>query len=330
LKKLLLAIALGAVALLGGGSAYLGLRKPAMREPPDIRVAMTAGRIARGKYLFEYMAGCADCHSGRDFSKFGGPIIPGRKGAGLAFPREIGLPGELIAPNITPDRETGIGTWSDGEKIRAIREGVSKDGRALFPFMPYPHFARMSDEDVESVVAYLNTLPPVKSRPGRTKLDFPLSLLVKGMPRPLNGPVAAPARSDAVKYGEYLVTLGECVTCHTQVERGEPVEGMEFAGGREFRVGSLLVRSANITPDEDSGLGRWDEARFVAKFKGYENMHAGNVPPANQSTFTLMPWLFLSHLEEADLKAIYAYLRTVKPVYNPVEVHPPQPGQPGS
>lgn len=326
MKKLFLSISLGAAVLLGGGAAYLGLRKPAMRPAANLRVAMTPERIERGKYLFEYAAGCADCHSGRDFSKFGGPIIAGRTGAGLAFPRELGLPGELVAPNITPDKETGIGSWTDGEKIRAIREGVSRDGRALFPFMPYMNFARMSDGDVESVVAYMNTLPAVNNDPGRTRLDFPLSLLVKGMPQPLAGPVPQPDRSDRVKYGEYLAAIGDCMTCHTLAERGNPVKGMEFAGGREFQIGSLLVKSANITPDETSGIGKWDEARFVSKFKGYANMHAGNAPAANQSNFTLMPWLVYSRMEEDDLKALYAYLRTVKPVFNPVETHPPQPG----
>jgi mono/diheme cytochrome c family protein len=326
LKKLVVSIALGAVAVLGGGGAYLSLRKPAMRPASNIRVAMTPERIERGEYLFEHATGCADCHSERDFSKFGGPIVAGRTGSGLAFPPELGLPGRIIAPNITPDKEAGIGTWTDGEKIRAIREGVSKDGRALFPFMPYLNFARMSDEDVESIVAYMNTLAPIKSNPGRTELDFPVSLLVKGMPKPLSGPVPPPNRSDRVKYGEYLATIGDCITCHTQEERGELIAGMEYAGGREFRIGAHVVKSANITPDETSGIGKWSEERFVSKFKGYANMQGDNIPKANQSNFTLMPWLMMSRMNEDDLKAIYAYLRTVKPIYNPVETHPPQPG----
>jgi len=84
-----------------------------------------------------------------------------------------GLPGTVTAPNVTPDYESGIGGWTDGEKIRAIREGIDKHGRALFPMMPYKSYASMSDEDVESLVAYLNTLPPMKNPSCPRKYGFP-------------------------------------------------------------------------------------------------------------------------------------------------------------
>jgi hypothetical protein len=81
------------------------------------------------------VAACGDCHSQRHYTRFGGPVIEGGDGLGFAFPKEM-----VVAPNITPDKETGIGNWTDGEVIRAIREGVSRDGQALFPLMPYAAF----------------------------------------------------------------------------------------------------------------------------------------------------------------------------------------------
>jgi Cytochrome c len=124
---------------------------------------MSEGRIARGKFLFTVVANCDGCHSQLDTSRFGDVVVPGGRGKGGLFPEE-GLPGTVYAPNITPDRETGLGRWTDGEKIRAIRDGVSRDGRALFPLMPYQSFRHMGDDDVESLVAYMNTLAPIHNR----------------------------------------------------------------------------------------------------------------------------------------------------------------------
>ncbi|MBI5083211.1 MAG: cytochrome c [Acidobacteria bacterium] len=311
------------VFAVAAAAAFLVLKKAAAATPSSIKVEMTAERLQRGKYIFEYQADCIGCHSSRDFNRFAGWPKPEGIGAGFEFPKEVGLPGRVVAPNITPDKETGIGEWTDGEKLRPIREGVSRDGRALFPFMPYQHFAKLSDEDAYSVVAYLNTLKPVKSSLPKTELDFPVNLMVKFAPKPLSGPVAGPDRGDKVKYGEYLVGIGSCAECHSKQERGEIVKGMELAGGVEFNIPPYMVRTPNLTPEPESGLGKWSEEKFLAKFRGYANMTYENAPPNNQATFTIMPWYSFSQLTDEDLKAIYAYLRTVKPVYNPVEVHPP-------
>jgi hypothetical protein len=125
--------------------------------PSYVFIARTPERLARGKYIF-MLADCEGCHSQRDFSLFGGPTVPGRVGAGSVFPKEMGLPGLVAAPNITPDVETGIGAWTDAEKIRAIREGIDRDGRPLFPMMPYERYRNMSDDDVHALVAYLDSL----------------------------------------------------------------------------------------------------------------------------------------------------------------------------
>jgi len=120
------------VVLIGGGLAFLYFRKPAQAPVSAARVPMTPERIARGKYLFEHVADCGRCHSERDFGRVDGPVVPGRQGCGNVVSTFLhGMPGMVVASNITPDVETGIGSWSDGEKIRTIREGVDKDGNAL-------------------------------------------------------------------------------------------------------------------------------------------------------------------------------------------------------
>jgi mono/diheme cytochrome c family protein len=166
-----------AVIVVGGvGIAWLFLRKPAMAPPSSIKVAMTPERIARGQYIYETVADCASCHSQRDFTRVGGPEVPTGRGRGNIMSDLVkGLPGVVVASNITPDRETGIGTWTDGEKIRAIREGVDRDGNALFPMMPYEGFGRLSDEDVQAVVAYLDTLLPIHNPLSKTDSIRPVS-----------------------------------------------------------------------------------------------------------------------------------------------------------
>ena len=123
-------LALSGVAIAGVG-AYLGLLKPEMSPPADFRVEATPERIARGRRLFA-LANCDGCHSPRDFSRFAGPVVEGGRGRGAVLPPELGLSGFVVAPNITPDPESGIGRWTGGEKIRAIRDGIGRDeiGRA--------------------------------------------------------------------------------------------------------------------------------------------------------------------------------------------------------
>jgi hypothetical protein len=325
-KKALLTILLALILLIAGGAAYLSLHQPAQAAPSAIKVPMTPERIARGKYIFENLSDCDGCHSQRDYSRVGGPVVPAGRGQGNQLSSFLqGLPGIVVAPNITPDPETGLGKWTDGEKIRAIREGVDNTGRALFPMMPYPGYRKMSDEDVESVVAYMNSLPPVKNRLPVTKLDFPVAWFIKFVPAPA-GSVAPPDRSDRLKYGEYLVTIGGCGDCHTPIEKGQPVVAKTLAGGRVFATSAGTVVSANITPDLETGIGKWSEEFFQKKIYDYREYALSGPPPLpGPQAFTLMPWLGLSHLAPGELGAIYAWLRTVKPVHNPVETHPGAP-----
>ena len=318
--KRILKAAGAAIACVGVSAAsYMVLRKPAVAPPLDIKVEMTPERIARGKYIFT-VSDCSGCHSGRDFSRFGGPVREGQLGQGMEFPKELGLPGRIASRNITPDVETGIGAWTDGEKIRAIREGISRDGTMLFPMMPYASFRNMSDEDVMSLVAYLNTLPPVKHKVERSQVAFPVSILMRTAPQPA-GAVPQPDRSDRLAYGGYLAGLAGCAGCHTQSERGKP-KGAAFAGGERFDFPGAVVVSANISPDPQTGIGRWKESDFVEKFHQYREYAANGSPAVAAENFTIMPWLEFSQLDAADLGAIYTFLRSQKPVYHAVDSHP--------
>ena len=139
-------LVLAAITLVGW-EVVLG---PKMRETSSAPFEVTEARLARGRYLVEGPLHCFLCHAEHDFSQPEYPIVQAKKGAGWVMP--IPELNNIPARNITPDRETGLGDWTDDEIARAIREGVRKDGTALFPVMPYLDFARMDDEDVTSIV----------------------------------------------------------------------------------------------------------------------------------------------------------------------------------
>jgi mono/diheme cytochrome c family protein len=227
---------------------------------------------------------------------------------------DIGI-ASLHASNITP---AGIGAWTDGELIRAITEGVSRDGRPLFPLMPYDNFRTMAPDDLEAIVAYVRSLKPIAvARPAPvTKIDFPLNLIVRTMP----GPAAPTPRPDPIAnriaYGKYVTTMASCGHCHTPRE-GEQ-KGRPFAGGEPFALpGQRVQFSANITPDQRTGIGTWTEGQFIDRFK--INAQLDDETLKEQSGHrTEMPWRDYGGMTREDLSAIYLYLRTVPAVANAV------------
>ena len=328
MKKILIGVVAVVVLVPAVAFAYLKTMKPAQRPAPTEAIEATPERIARGKYLSETVVGCVQCHSEFDFEHYTIPEVPGSEYAGgFCFDKEVaGFPGKVCAQNLTPDKETGIGAWTDGEILRAFREGVSRDGHALFPMMPYPYLRTMSDEDAKSVVVYLRTLPAVKKETPAGFIDFPVNLFIKFEPKPLDAPVPEPDHKDTVAYGKYLATLA-CLECHTPVDSTmHPVAGKEYSGGREFDMSSkfpgMKFASANITPDEETGMGQKSRENFIAVFKSFSDpeYRAMKVPG---SANTLMPWIRFSQLTEEDLGAIYDYLRTVPAMKNAVERRPP-------
>lgn len=258
-----------------------------------------------------------DCHSKHRDDLYGWPAIPATYGqGGFSFDQKLGLPGVIQAQNITSDPETGIGSWTDGEVMRAIREGVARNGRALFPMMPYEQLRALSDEDTRSVVVYLRSLPPIKKAIPDPVLDFPVSLLVRLSPQPVDGPVPDVKQEDHLALGKYLVTISSCVVCHTNQVRGRPVKGMEYAGGWVLEMPWGRLVTPNITPDPETGIGNMTKEAFIGRVKSFASL--GEVP-APKARNTIMPWLEFAHMPEEELGAIYDYLRTVPPVKNKIE-----------
>jgi mono/diheme cytochrome c family protein len=270
----------------------------------------TPARWARGKYIVENLSACADCHSPHNWTKHNAPILPGMEGAGQDMSGLKGLPGHVVAPNLTPDSETGSGTWSDDALARSIREGIGHDGRTLFPVMPYQGYRHMPDEDLASVVVFLRSLPPVRNVLPKTEIIFPVKYLMRSAPEPVTDPVPAPDVSDPVKRGAFLVTMAGCRDCHTPMEKGEPLPNMDLSGGQIFEGPWGKVASANLTPDP-SGIPYYDEVLFLQAIRtGYVR-----VRPLNQ----IMPWRHYGGMTDEDLKAIFAYLKTVKPIHHVVD-----------
>lgn len=299
-------LAAGAITFTVGWRPFIG---PRARAVTNRHFEATPQRMARGEYLVKGVVLCLACHSEHDWKAADAHVLPGMEGSGEIMPEE-GLPGTIVAPNITSDPETGAGKWSDDELARAIREGIGHDGRALFPMMPYEHFRQLSDEDLASVVVYIRSLPPVQHRLPKTEIIFPVKYLIRNVPQPLTAPVPALEFSTPERRGAYLANLALCADCHTPSVRGEPIAGRDFSGGQKFAGPWGSVTSANITPDA-SGIPYYDEKLFL------QTMRTGQV--GARSLSPMMPWQGYRNMSDEDLKAIFAYLRTLKPVYNQVD-----------
>jgi mono/diheme cytochrome c family protein len=301
----LVIVLVAAITLTIGWRPFLG---PKTRTLTDRKFDSTPERLARGSYLANAVMGCLDCHSPHDSKADGDPPIQSKLGAGQAFPGDF--PGTVFAPNITSDAETGAGSWSDDQLARAIREGIGHDGNTLFPLMPYENFRQLSDEDLASVVVYIRTLPAVRNPLPRTEIIFPVKYLMRSAPQPIDTPVPTQSSPDPVKRGEYLVRMASCADCHTPQERGQRKENMAFAGGFVFGGPSGAVASANITPDH-SGISYYDENLFVSVMRT-GRIRARTLKP-------IMPWQVYRNMTDDDLKAVFAYLRTLKPIRHRVD-----------
>ena len=311
------------VALAAIGVSYLVLRKPAQKPPTAEKIEPTPERLARGKYLVNNVTICFDCHAERTMA-YGLPRKPGSEGVrGFVWDQKVGFPGVLAASNITPDAETGLGKWTDGEILRAIREGVDREGKALFPIMPYGHFRSLSDEDAKAIVTYLRTLAPQRYEPPVKALNMPLPLVEKFSPKPVQEPIVAPSPSDTLAYGKYLTTIASCAECHTpKDDKGNKIAGKDFAGGWEMHTPQFRVVTANITPHPSNWMGKATKEEFIGRFKAFATMNAANAPPAAPGRNTLMPWLTYSGMTDQDLGAIYTYLKTLPPIENKVNPFP--------
>jgi mono/diheme cytochrome c family protein len=323
------------VVVVAGALVFLFGFRPVTRPPSTEIVERTPARLARGTYLVENLLACKHCHSPPDTERYGLPVPAGMSAlsGGIVLDRSFtDFPGVVQAPNITPDVETGIGRWTDGEIIRAIREGVKRDGTTIFPMMPYAEYRAMSDEDARSIVVYLRAQPPVRRKTVPTDVDFMVSLFMRLAPEPVDGPVRAPAPSDHLAYGRYLVRVASCKHCHTPQDKGQPIEAEAFSGGFVFQlptaIGKRRVVTANITSDPTTGyFGRATKQQWIDQVRSYVAIKA-DPPKVQPGANTMMPWLQFSGLTDEDLGAIYDYMKTVRPVRKLVRSFPDvAPGQ---
>jgi mono/diheme cytochrome c family protein len=278
-------------------------------------------RIRRGSYLVNAVCNCMHCHSDRDFTKFSGPIIAGTEGKG----------GEEIAPgifvrNITP---YALGNWTDDEIYRVLTTGIRKNGDTLTVYMPYTAYAKMPKEEIYSIVAYLRTLKPIAYKVQERNFNAIPRQVWTGLYKTafLNHAgekIPLPSPGNTVKMGAYIVNAGNCNGCHTKLNptNTDFDQSMYLAGGDSFNMSELhfAVTSANLTPDSATGLGSWTEAMFLTKIKNYRDTNAYKDNPGKYNS--IMPWTIVSKMNDNDLKAIYAYLRTIKPVKNQVTKWP--------
>lgn len=294
---------------------YVLVALPDVGPAPDMKIAGTAAQVDRGKYLATNVMICMECHSQRDWSLFAAPAKPGTQAVGgEVHDQRLGFPGKYVSGNIT---SAALGNWTDGEIFRAITSGVNKNGKALFPIMPYSNFGQLDEEDIKSVIAFLRTLKPVEYVTEKSSSDFPMNIIINTIPEKANlKPMPNPA--DSIAYGKYLVTAASCGFCHTKSKDGK-VTGPEFAGDNFFTLADgSVVRSANLTP-HTTGIGNWTSEQFVNRFKMYtdSSYQPAKVSPGDFQT--VMPWSTYAGMDERDLRAIYAYLKTIPAQENLVE-----------
>lgn len=254
----------------------------------------------RGAYLVEGIMACGTCHSrpGEESANVKGDLA-----GGIRFR----IRGRVAyAANITPDRDTGIGAWTDKEIISAIRSGIRPDG-VFIGGMPFELYRDISDRDARAIVAYLRALKPVEN-------EVPTSLprLLKHRDRPRIRSLPEVPRGNVLRYGAYLAgPLGRCIECHTPSDAGGAPDyaRMLGAGGVEFSGPWGRSISGNLTPDRDTGLGEFTDEQIKA-------MIVRGQRPDRSHVGRPMAHTYYQRISPQDLNAIVAYLRSLKPIKN--------------
>lgn len=284
------------------------------RAAPTLTAPGDSASIARGEEIFKYQAHCWSCHQTPENHD---KMVPS---GGLEFDLTNVGPGfgKFYSPNLTSDLETGLGGWTDGEVVQALREGVRKDRAPLFPIMPIDWYHGMADDDVLAVVSYLRTLPAVKHAVPVREPTFVLKALFAfgmiGPKAPVTGPVVAPPRGVTVEYGRYLSSnVADCADCHTprSLQDGSfyldslfAGSSFPFGGGPE---GPILAFARNVTPDVETGIGAWTDSQFV------EAVTAGMRPDGTVLS-TMMPYAYYKFWAPEDLEAVRLYLKSIPAV----------------
>jgi mono/diheme cytochrome c family protein len=309
LRKILWTILVLLVVVVAGASLFVASRQNLKFDAPfpAVTASTDSAVIARGRYVVRTVVNCAQCHG--DTTQFAalreGAEIPLSGGYTWVIP-----PGTIRARNITSDRETGIGSFSDGEVARALRNGVGHDGRALLPFM---EMQGLSDEDLVAVVSYLRTQPPVRHMvPMHEYTVLGKVLKATMLANPVGPHETPPVQSPHganVENGRYLAeSVALCWACHTQRDPNSgQLVGARYAGAKNFTEPSdpaHVWAPPNITSDPETGrLGALSEDAFVARFR------IGRILPGSP-----MPWQGFQKMDEDDLRAIYQFLKSLPPV----------------
>jgi len=278
---------------------------------PEITAGKDSSLIARGKYLVYGPAHCVDCHApSKDFKR-----VEAGEEVLLSGGNFFDLPiGKIYVPNITPDNSTGIGSYTDGEIARTLRYGVKKNNEALMDFMP---FYDISDEDLRAIISFLRSEKAVNNPVPKNKWTF-MGKIVKalGMIKPMGDGIVpeSPAPDTTAEYGKYIAgSIANCRGCHTKRDlmTGAYI-GPEYAGQMTLEVlnenhqvieDKHLV-TPNLTPDRETGrIFYWDQETFIKRIR------QGRIIAGSP-----MPWEAFSRMSERDLKALYKFFKSLKPV----------------
>lgn len=286
-------------------SACTSMRAP--RDGSAIRAVNDPKVIARGRYIVFGPGHCTACHAdpARQEDARQGLEVP--LSGGRVF--DLGLAGSIVAPNITNDISTGLGAISDDTLVRTLRYGTSRHGRPLAPFMS---FSDMTAEDLQAVISFLRTLPPVATPVPHIGLNWLGTIGFETIVRP-QGPSVAPQdqipANRTAEYGRYLAyTVANCHGCHTERSKltGAYI-GPAFAGGMVLREGGVKFVTPNLTPTETGVLANLSEEEFIRLFR----------EPMRRSSASPMPWGSFSRMSDSDLGAIYRYLKRLPPARTP-------------
>lgn len=255
--------------------------------------------LERGTYLVEGILACGNCHTPKN--EDAEPITE-MEFAGNFVIEEPGI--VAYASNITMDEETGIGSWTDEEIIRAIRDGLRPDGTLIGPPMPSPFYRNISDNDARAIVAYMRNLPPVRNVVPASEYNIPLPPAYG----PPVGEVPDVSRDDPLAYGTYVaVALGHCTECHTPMVEGMHDFSRTNEGGRVFEnlfgLGGVAL-SRNITPHPDLGIGEWTDDEI-------ERAITQGISRDGREHVVGMAYSYYASISDEDLDAIVTYLRSV-------------------
>ena len=311
--KILLIIVVVVIVLVGILASYIALRSIPKYdvEKINVKVEVTPARIERGVKLASML--CRNCHYSNTTQKFTGKQLT-----------EAPQFGTIYSANITQDPVAGIGKWTDGDIIYLIRTGIRPDGQYLPPYMP--KLIHISEEDLYSIVAFLRSsnswVQPDNTRMPESKPSFLTKFLVTiGAAKPFPYPkekIPEPDTTNLVSWGKYISCYQlECFSCHSRdfakndFYTPEKSKGF-FGGGNEMynEEGKKLL-TLNITMDENTGIGKWSEAQFITAVK------TGQVP--NGGPALRYPMQAYSNLTDQEVRAIYAYLKTVPKLDHKVE-----------